>query len=299
MLLGRACCGLVRCSVDTLARQTRRWVSAPSSGDRGLTLYVDGSCLQKDGCAWRAGWGVVALDGQQHCIVNELWGPVVLDRTSGLYMGAAHSSNNTAELCALGEALLWLRDEEGVDDGGGRGGAPSSGECGGVQRRRPALLRHDSTYAANVVTGAYRANKNVELVRTVSQLLAQVRAQRPLEFEHVKAHSNEVWNDRADTLAKHGARGALCISTERYARARLREPEFSAPSAEVLAALSEEKRQQKANFMEQLDALPRPPPDVSKAPIPLVLAARSSSSARARSKSRAKPAAVAHEIIVW
>ena len=41
----------------------------------------------------------------------ELYGPVITDASSTLSLGATLGSNNTGELSAIGEALLWLRDE--------------------------------------------------------------------------------------------------------------------------------------------------------------------------------------------
>eukprot|EP00969_Alexandrium_andersonii_P146779 6491212-Alexandrium_andersonii.AAC.1 len=58
-----------------------------------------------------------SLVGSEMCIrdrhlLAELFGPVVLDPNSGLYLGAEVASNNTGELCGICEALLWLRDCE-------------------------------------------------------------------------------------------------------------------------------------------------------------------------------------------
>ena len=40
----------------------------------------------------------------------ELLGPVVTDESDPLFMGADGHSNNTGELQAVAEALLWLKD---------------------------------------------------------------------------------------------------------------------------------------------------------------------------------------------
>ncbi len=42
----------------------------------------------------------------------ELFGPVVTDESDPLFMGADGHSNNTGELQAVAEALLWLKDTE-------------------------------------------------------------------------------------------------------------------------------------------------------------------------------------------
>jgi hypothetical protein len=48
--------------------------------------------------------------------IAELFGPVVTDESDPLFMGAARASdghsNNTGELRAIAEALLWLKDTE-------------------------------------------------------------------------------------------------------------------------------------------------------------------------------------------
>ena len=44
--------------------------------------------------------------------IAELLGPVVTDESDPLFMGADGHSNNTGELQAIAEALLWLKDTE-------------------------------------------------------------------------------------------------------------------------------------------------------------------------------------------
>jgi hypothetical protein len=46
-------------------------------------------------------------------LIAALFGPVVTDESDPLFMGGADGhSNNTGELQAIAEALLWLRDTE-------------------------------------------------------------------------------------------------------------------------------------------------------------------------------------------
>ncbi len=66
-----------------------------------------------------AGWGFCVFEmapgdssaglGRLKPIV-ELFGPVVTDESDPLFMGADGHSNNTGELQAVAEALLWLKD---------------------------------------------------------------------------------------------------------------------------------------------------------------------------------------------
>ena len=102
-----------------------------------LTLYVDGSGEAKGGCR-----GVVVVEGgrgtlDRHAGVRlraEFYGPLVLDAAAPPYLGVERDNNNTAELTALAEGLLYLCDVDG-----------STG---------PALLRPDSEYAMGIATGA-------------------------------------------------------------------------------------------------------------------------------------------------
>ena len=161
--------------------------------DHGLRIYTDGGCDSNGvgGVLGASGWGAhalqVGLDGD--CLttiaVADLWGPVETVRTSRWWMGATRGTNNTGELCGIGQALLWLRDVE-------RTGAA-------------VALLYDSMYAANQAQGLDQCNDNHELVHRVQTLLAEVRASgREICFIHVKGHSADGGNDRADTLVQWG-----------------------------------------------------------------------------------------------
>ena len=99
-------------------------------------------------------------------------------------MGAKYGSNNTGEVCAIGEVLKWVQANVSDD--------------------RTVLIRYDSKYAANVVQGTYEASSNIELARKVQQMYRQERKKRNVFFSHVKGHSGHKWNDYADKLANRG-----------------------------------------------------------------------------------------------
>ena len=167
------------------------------SCDVQLAIYTDGACKGNKNVYSKqapAGWGVVVVDdARQHQIV-ELYGPVVLDRKSPSYMKALVCSNNTAELTAVGEALLWLRDYGQAYPG-------------------PTVIRYDSEYAAKSVQGIFNGSKNQELITHIREILRDVRSTgRELAWEHVKGHSGDEMNDRADYLAGLGASGAFCCT---------------------------------------------------------------------------------------
>lgn len=192
-------------------------------GGAAWHLYVDGACPGNQQVRERsmaAGWGVAVFGGQPgpadggsgavqarppaastdslHC---ELYGPVVTDPRSHLSLGAEVGSNNTGELSAIGEALLWLRDE-----------APGP-------RSLPAVVFYDSQYAANIATRRHVAHKNLLLARTVQGLCDEVRRQRPLKMTYVKGHSGCPGNELADQLANRGVLGHWGTASRRWSLA--------------------------------------------------------------------------------
>jgi ribonuclease HI len=175
-----------------------------------LALYTDGACKGNQNVTLQkcpAGWGLVIVGGggDSGCHLNasgrcvaELFGPVVLDASSPFFLGAELGSNNTGELSAICEALLWLLDHENSS--------------------RSAAIYYDSEYAAKITTGEYRAAKNKTLAAEAQSLLRCVRQKRAVRFEHVKGHSKDKWNDAADRCANRGSSGEIC-SIGRYAGA--------------------------------------------------------------------------------
>ena len=160
------------------------------------------------------GWGVVAVkaegrEDRDESVLVELYGFVILDNSSPFYMGASVGSNNTAELTAIGEALLWVLEEYMRDAGGF---APLD-----------VCIRYDSEYAAKSVLGIYNGQKNRALIDTIRgyhRRLTDALGRRggKLRYEHVKGHSGDVWNDRADRLATEAARSHTLCRSGRYAQ---------------------------------------------------------------------------------
>ena len=119
-----------------------------------------------------------------------------------VFIGAAHGSNNTGELTAIGEVLRWVGTR-----------VPAADE-------RSLLIRYDSTYAAYVTQGIFRANSNKQLARTVQHYYRLVSAQRTVYFSHVKGHSDHKWNDYADKLANRGRTSSSRNKWEKQERIR-------------------------------------------------------------------------------
>jgi ribonuclease HI len=152
-----------------------------------LAIYVDGSCTGNTNVrskACPAGWGMAVIDDGR---VEEYFGPVVLEQSHAAFVGAEAGSNNTAELSAMCEALLYTA---------------CSRENG-----RHVTIHYDSEYAHAVTTGEKRAHANKALVGQAKDALFAAKKGGPIEFEHVKAHSGDMYNDLVDALARRGALG--------------------------------------------------------------------------------------------
>lgn len=184
------------------------YINKPFNDD-SIVIHVDGGCTGNVvGKDFPAGWGVVVLDirkGEREAdakVLHLLYGPVELRKDHTDYIGAEHTSNNTAELTALAEAMKWLLKSEFP--------------------RYPVnvVFRFDSEYAVYSMIGKFNGAKNVEIIlRTralfneVSKLkVDEVTSKFIVSFSKVKGHSGNKWNDRADelaTLGKNGLRGFL------------------------------------------------------------------------------------------
>ena len=137
---------------------------------------------------------VEVAPGEAPTIRADLWGPVVTDETDRFFCGATRGTNNTGELCGIGQGLMWLRDVAANAELS----APTAVEA-------PAVMLYDSGYAANIATGRWKANANEALVAWVQRLLAEVEASgRVVHWVHVKGHSADGGNDAADERVQWG-----------------------------------------------------------------------------------------------
>ena len=131
------------------------------------------------------------VDGADDLYARELHsdcGEVITERSAQRYIGAEDATNNTGELTAIVRALEYMLAEKST---------------------RPVLLRYDSQYAAGVASGTMRARTHKALVRRANRVWREVFTQRAgaVWTAHVRGHSNNKWNDRADQLAKQGKGG--------------------------------------------------------------------------------------------
>ena len=73
----------------------------------------------------------------------------------------------------------------------------------------------DSMYAANVVEGDWKARTNIDAVGRLAALLEEVRRSNDIHLIHVKGHSADGGNDRADELAWWGKEGRRSVDSGR------------------------------------------------------------------------------------
>ena len=164
-------------------------------------IYTDGGC---DGNGAKGEWGTAAYgahverltaDGEPEAAAD-LWGPVVVDSASLWYLGAEKGTNNTGELCGVIQALLWLLHVASGTEG--------------------AVILCDSCYSMDMLDERATPRTNVALILLGKNLLVQVRQQRAVKFVHVKGHSGDPGNDRADELVQWGKH-----DSDEYARFRV------------------------------------------------------------------------------
>jgi ribonuclease HI len=160
-------------------------------------IYTDGGCDDQNGpdSTWgAAGFGVrvFKVTRPEGCADSgvaepaaDLHGPVEVDPASRFFLGATRGSNQTGELCGIAEALLYLQALPDSDSGG-------------------VLILSDSLYAMNQADGHWKLNCNKELILLVQRLLQSVRQRRVVQLVHVKGHSDDGGNDRADELVQWG-----------------------------------------------------------------------------------------------
>ena len=143
-----------------------------------ITFYTDGAGTK--GKATRvtpAGWGWCVKQGQDWI---DACGPVCTDPSHIKYLGARIGSNNTGEITAIIEALLFALEHEYTH----------------------ATILSDSQWAINMITGKWRPKTNKDLVFLAQKLAFKSGLATTLHW--VKGHAGQAGNERADQLAAQG-----------------------------------------------------------------------------------------------
>ena len=160
---------------------------APAPFDGKDYIYSDGSFEgATDEEPAECGWGFCFLPCTGGEIIDHD-GPVdLLD--DGLPLSGLHKthtiSNNVGELCAVLHSLIWISNLP--------------------QPPKEIGLAYDNEYSRRVTTGEWRCQSNYALVLQCRRGLSVVRGMISISWHKVAAHTNDVFNDRADALAKYG-----------------------------------------------------------------------------------------------
>ena len=114
-----------------------------------------------------------------------MWGPVVVDSEDEFYCECTVGTNNAGELCGMLNALLWARRQGGHE---------------------PFAICFDSMYARNVTSGVWKPKKNKGIAALCYRAFCDENARRTggVSFIHVKAHSDNTGNDKADERVQWG-----------------------------------------------------------------------------------------------
>ena len=157
-----------------------------------LWIYTDGSFNpHSQSAAFAIGiFGTSSVQHYRHHFGGWFGGRLITDSAHRNFTGAIHPSAAEAEISALAWAHVW---------------AIQSGFSGKI------TFCFDSMLAGFGASGDWGCNSSwlqLHKLRQLSQLYLQLRGQRDVGYEHVKAHSNQPANEVLDGLAK------FCASTD-------------------------------------------------------------------------------------
>lgn len=133
-----------------------------------IVAYVDGACSGNPG---PMGAGALLLLRNQN-------------RIKQISVSLGKGTNNIAELQAVSLALSTI-----------------------FQRARTTTqvtVRTDSQYCIGVLSKGWKISKNPDLIKTIKELISQFNR---VNFEFVRAHNGDKYNQWADNLARRAVRG--------------------------------------------------------------------------------------------
>ena len=100
---------------------------------------------------------------------------------------AEKHSNNIAECIAITKALKWIKEQ--------------------LPKAKKVDIYYDSEYAASTMTGYYKTLTNPHTTLNLKTQYNVTKQHFNIKTHYVKGHSNNKWNDLADTLANKGRMG--------------------------------------------------------------------------------------------
>ena len=143
-----------------------------------LHFYTDGSGSSgRCSAQTPAGWGWCFKQGEEW---QEACGPVPTTSDHSAYIGATVGSNNTGELTAIVEAVLYAQ------------------QC----QLSQAVIHSDSRWAINMITGKWRPRTHAKFINDIRTIMKA--GPTKIHLEWVNGHAGHEGNERADKLAEEG-----------------------------------------------------------------------------------------------
>ena len=132
-----------------------------------MKIYTDGSTLNNPGLS---GWAFIAI--------TDIWEWEVCD-------GVAHSTNNRMELTAVIEALKFANKDESIE----------------IYSDSQYVLKGITEWITKWIQKNWKNVKNVDLWKQLHALTIG----KNIEWNWVKAHADDEYNNRVDLLARRCA----------------------------------------------------------------------------------------------
>ena len=180
----------LRNTIIPIATVANRDAIATDTSSPDVTIFTDGHFRKRGrNSRVRCAWGFAAFrgpnptDGETEFFAS--CGPVTLNSVHPLYLGATKRTNNTGEVSAMIEALIWVLAHLS-------------------QESRSIHFVVDSSYVLNIVTARCIAKHNILLTTIMKFLWDKVQRVHRVTIAWVKSHTGVYGNERADELANLG-----------------------------------------------------------------------------------------------
>ena len=170
--------------------------------DGTISIYTDGSAIPRKlgHPPPPAGYGLKAVTGgagPEHADGRELYEECgQINARSSEHPHVLTTTSNLAELVAFTRAVDWAHANR-------------------LAHGKPVCIRYDSMYAAHIATGIWKAKKHKPMAHAARQAWARLKRSKEGRawMKHVRGHTGNRWNERADRLADQGRGGK---SVKRY-----------------------------------------------------------------------------------
>lgn len=164
-----------------------------------IVIYTDGACSNNQygrNAPKKASWAFVALHNdpkEGYSKIKSYYGLVETDEDEKYFIGAEYSTNNTAELSAIGRAYIYLLTLLRLH---------KQWRSNFKRRIKDIKIVTDSKYAIGVLDLGHTPTENKILIRTLKRLRKKLnRYSVTVTFEHVFGHNGDYFNELADNIA--------------------------------------------------------------------------------------------------